>query len=80
VLAGNGDALGMTPTELCVLFSADVISCLLIWFTNFSERGGAAPPAVPQAKLQKIPAPAARESVREEHAWNVTSFFGLKSA
>jgi len=83
----------MTPAEMCVLFSSNVLAFLLIWFTNVSERredavGCCGPLAAPQAKSHHAATttPATRENLREDnnhhnqYAWNVGSFFGLKSA
>ena len=63
----------MTPAELLVLFSSYVITALLIWFANVSDRVG-----------EMIPEAASRKNEPGEPAvhgidWNVATFFGLRS-
>jgi hypothetical protein len=76
----------MTPAEMCVLFSGDVLAFILVWFTNIAEgeQGGRRTkkvPDVPQAKALNASIPATREKLTEEHfTWNVGTFFGMKHA
>ena len=69
----------MTPVEMCVLFSGNVIAFLLIWLTNFSERVDA--PGNGTTHAEKHTYPSVREKLREGHdyLWDVNTFFGFKA-
>jgi hypothetical protein len=68
----------MTPLEMCVLFSGNVIAFILVWLTNFSERVEA--PGDGAAQAEKNACPSVRDKIREGHdyLWDVNTFFGFK--
>ena len=71
----------MTPAEMCVLFSADILAFTLIWFTGFAERDQAT--AKRPCKAENVAYPEVRDrlagsEIQHELIWNVAAFFGLK--
>ena len=45
----------MTPAEMCVLFSGDVLAFILVWFTNIAEgeQGGRRTKKVPDVPQER---------------------------
>lgn len=73
----------MTPAEICVLFSADILAFSLIWFTGFAERGRPAEER-PCKTTESMVYPEVRDKLahddkQHELIWNVAAFFGLKN-
>ena len=72
----------MTPAEMCVLFSADILAFTLIWFTGIAE--GSTPKRERKCNTAETAAyPEVRERIarnepQHELIWNVAAFFGLK--
>jgi hypothetical protein len=75
----------MTPAQMCVLFSADIIAFFLIWLTNFSERGPDERKTAAWQKALHAEHAVADEGLKCQHdggrvdVWNVGSFLSFKS-
>jgi hypothetical protein len=70
----------MTPTEMCVLFSGNVLAFLLIRLTGFviKEPAGQAPASQIREKASHLGL-AVSSSEPKGVVWNVASFLGLKA-
>lgn len=73
----------MTPAEMCILFSADILAFTLIWFTGFAERDGTTDKRPCKGGAEAAGYPEVRDrlagsELQHELIWNVAAFVGLK--